>query len=64
MESCAMKHVMCFVAHRWWWKMFLMLHITFHGCYCFEKIIRSIRYIRVRFKSVRFTKSVIFEHGL
>ena len=30
----------------------------FHGCYCFEKNIRSIRSIRVRFKSV------LFEHGL
>ena len=30
-----------------------------HGCYCFEKIICSIRYIRVRF-----TSRVLSEHGL
>ena len=31
----------------------------FHGCYCFEKIIRSIRSIRVRL-----TNRILFEHGL
>ena len=31
---------------------------------CLRRVIRWIRYIRVRLKSVRFTSRVLFEHGL